>query len=76
MLDFICMGSTYLFGTARRERKIQNENIGLQRDSNPRLAATTRLVEQRFRPLGYDTLMEIWLLMSYWIMDKINKTIT
>ena len=54
--DFICMGSTYLFGTARRERKIQNENICLQRDSNLRLA-TTRLVEQRFRPLGYDTLM-------------------
>ena len=44
--------------------KIQNENIFLQRDSNPRLA-TTRLVEQRFRPLGYDTLMKIWRLMSY-----------
>ena len=56
----------YLFGTARRERKIQNENICLQRDSNPRLA-TTRLAGQRFRPLGYDTLMKIWRLMSYWI---------
>ena len=67
MFDFICMGSTYLFGTARRERKAQNENICLQRDSNPRLA-TTRLVEKRFRPLGYDTLMKIWRLMSYWIV--------
>ena len=66
MLDFICMGSTYLFGTARRERKIQNENICLQWDSNPRLAMT-RLVERRFGPLGYDTLIKIWRLMSYWI---------
>ena len=61
MLDFICMGSTYLFGTARRERKIQNENICLQRDSNPRLA-TTRLEEQRFRPLGYDTLHQTYVI--------------
>ena len=34
MLDFICNGSVDLFGTGI-ERKIQNENIGLQRDSNP-----------------------------------------
>ena len=33
MLDFICNGSVDLFGTGR-ERKIQNENICLQRDSN------------------------------------------
>ena len=44
--------------------KIQNENICLQRDSNPRLA-TTPLVEQRIRPLGYDTLMEIWRLIIF-----------
>ena len=30
--------------------------------------ATTRLVEQRFRPLGYDTLMTTWRLISYWIV--------
>ena len=56
MLDFICMG-------------MKNENICLQRDLNPRLA-TTRLVEQRFRPLDYDTLMEIILinvLLDSWI---------
>ena len=47
--------------------KNSNENICLQRDSNPRLG-TTRLVEQRFRPLGYDTLMKIWQLMSDWIV--------
>ena len=34
MLDFICNGSVDLFGTGR-ERTIQNENICLQRDSNP-----------------------------------------
>ena len=33
MLDFIYMGSANLFGTGR-ERKIQNENICLQQDSN------------------------------------------
>ena len=27
---------------------------------------TTR--EQRFRPFGYDTLMKIWRLISYWIV--------
>ena len=40
MLDFICMGSADLFGTGR-ERKIQNENLCLQRDSNSRRHATT-----------------------------------
>ena len=47
----------------------KNENICLQRDSNPRLA-TTQLVEQRFRPLGYDTLMKITMiivLLDSWI---------
>ena len=38
MLDFICNGSVDLFGTGR-ERKIQNENICLQRDSNPHPAS-------------------------------------
>ena len=75
VLDFICMGSTYLFGTAQRERKIQNENVCLQRDSNPRFAMT-RLVEQRFRQLGYDTLMKIILINVLMSLDKINKTIT
>ena len=45
----------------------ENENICLHWDSNPRLA-TTRPVEQRFRPLGYDTLMKILLLISYLIV--------
>ena len=35
---FICNGSVDLFGTGR-ERKIQNENICLQRDSNPHPAS-------------------------------------
>ena len=34
---FICIGSTELFKTGR-ERKIQNKNMRLQRDSNPRNA--------------------------------------
>ena len=38
MLDFIYMGSVDLFGTGR-ERKIQNENICFQRDSNPHHAS-------------------------------------
>ena len=38
MLDFICNGSVDLFGTGR-ERKIQNENICLQRDLNPQPAS-------------------------------------
>ena len=67
MLDFICMGFAKLFGTVR-ERKIQNENVWLQRDSNPR-NATPRQVNQRFRPLGHDGLiMMIYSLMSYRIV--------
>ena len=46
MLDFICMDSVDLFGTGR-ERKIQNENICFQRDSNPR-HASPRQVTQHF----------------------------
>ena len=38
MLDFICNGFVDLFGTGR-ERKVQNENIFLQRDSNPHPAS-------------------------------------
>ena len=38
MLDFICNGSVDLFGTGR-ERKIQNENVCLQQDSNPHHAS-------------------------------------
>ena len=38
MLDFICNGSVDLLGTGR-VRKIQNENICLQRDSNPHPAS-------------------------------------
>ena len=38
MLDFIYMGSADLFVT-ERERKIQNENICFQRDSNPHRAS-------------------------------------
>ena len=66
MLDFICMGSADLFGTGR-ERKIKNENICLQWDSNPRLD-TPRQVNQRFRPLGHDTLMMICGLKSFRIV--------
>ena len=38
MLDFIYMGSVDLFGMGM-ERKIQNENICFQRDSNPHHAS-------------------------------------
>ena len=50
MLDFICMYTAELFGMGK-EQKIQNENICLQRDSNPR-HPNPRQVNQRFRPLG------------------------
>ena len=50
MLDFIYMGSADLFGT-EKERKIQNENVCFQRDSNPHHAS--RQESQRFRPLGH-----------------------
>ena len=66
MLDFICNGSVDLFGTGR-ERKIQNENICLQRDSNPHRIGP-RQVSQRLRPLGHESLMMISGLMSYRIM--------
>ena len=66
MLDFICMGSADLFGTVR-ERKIQNENIYLQRDPNPS-QVTPRQVNQRFEPLGHDALIMISGLMYYRIM--------
>ena len=62
MFDFICMGYGELFGTGR-DRKIQNENRCLQRDSNPR-HATRRHVNQHFRPLGHHALMTICGLMS------------
>ena len=51
MLDFIYMGSADLFGTGR-ERKIQNENIRFQRDSNQHLTSP-RQESQRLRPLGH-----------------------
>ena len=63
MLDFICMDSADLFGTDK-ERKIQNENIGLQWDSNP-LFASPRQVNQRLRPLGHGALTMNFGLMSY-----------
>ena len=66
MLDFICNGSVDLFGTGR-ERKIQNENICLQRDSNPH-HASPRQESQRLRPLGHEGLMVISGLMSYRII--------
>ena len=49
MLDFIYMGSADLYGK-ERERKIQNENICFQRDSNPH-HASPRQESQRLRPL-------------------------
>ena len=51
MLDLIYMGSADLFGTGG-ERKSQNENICLQRDSNPH-HASPRQESQRPRPLGH-----------------------
>ena len=66
MLDFICNGSVDLFGTGR-EQKIQNENICLQRDSNPH-HASSRQESQRLRPLGNDGMMVISGLMSYRVM--------
>ena len=51
ILDFIYMGSADLFGTGR-ERKIQNENICFQRDSNPHHASPWQ-ESQLFKPLGH-----------------------
>ena len=75
MLDFICNGSIDLFGTGR-ERKIQKENLCLQRDSNSH-PASPRQESQRLRPLGHEGLMVISGLMSYRIMGyKFLKTVT
>ena len=74
MLDFICNGSVDLFGTGR-ERKIRNENICHQRDSNPH-HASRRQESQRFKPLGHEDLMVISGLMSYMIMGYKFKTKT
>ena len=77
MLDFICQGSVDLFGTGR-ERKIQNENICLQRDSNPNHASPGQ-ESHRLRLLGHEGLMVISGLMSYRIMGykfKKKKTVT
>ena len=68
------MGSADLFWTGR-ERKMQNENLCLQRDSNPR-HTTARQVNQRVRPLCHVALM---MFRGYVWMDngmQINKTIT
>ena len=51
IIDFIYMGPADLFGTGR-ERKIQNENMWSQRDSNPH-HASPRQESQRLRPLGH-----------------------
>ena len=67
MLAFICNGSVYLLGTGR-EQKIQNENICLQRDSNPH-HTSPRQESQRLRPLGHEGLMVISGLMSYRIKE-------
>ena len=73
MLDFIC--SVDLFG-AGRERESQNENICLQRDSNPH-HASQRQESQRLRPLGHEGLMVISGLISYKIIGyKFLKTVT
>ena len=66
MLDFTCNGSVDLFGTGK-ERKIQNENVCLQRDSNPH-HPSPRQENQRLRPLGHEGLMAISGFMSYRIM--------
>ena len=71
MLDFICNGFVDLFGTGR-ERKIQNENICIQRDSNPH-HASPRQESQRLRPLGHEGLMVISGLMSYRILGYTFK---
>ena len=72
---FYLQGSVDLFGMGR-ERKIQNENICLQRDSNP-LHASPRKKSQRLRPLGHEGLIVIGGLMSYRILGfKLKKTVT
>ena len=51
------MNEDDLFGT-ERERKIQNENICLQRDSNPH-HASPRQESRRLRPLVHEGLIVI-----------------
>ena len=68
MLDFISIVSqtAELLGT-ERERTIQNENIILQRDLNPRPALHNTSIK-RSRPLGHGGLTMNNVLMSYRIM--------
>ena len=66
MLDFICNSSVDLFGT-RREWKIQNENVYLQRDSISH-HESTRQESQRLRPLVHEGLLVVSSLMSHMIM--------
>ena len=73
MLDFICMDTAELFGTGR-ERKIQSENICLQRDSNPR-HATPRQVNQRFRPLGLRPLIHLSWSVVAWVRIPLETNI-
>ena len=51
MLDFIYFGSADLFGTGS-DRKIQNENMCFERDSNPHHASPQQ-ESQCHRPLGH-----------------------
>ena len=77
MLDFICNAFVDLFGT-RRDRKIQNENICLQRDSNAH-HASPRQESQRLRLLGHEGLIVNSGLMFYRIMEynlKKNSYVT
>ena len=65
MFDFICIGSAVFLGTGwGGERKIQNENICLEQDSNPRPA----LDDRRSKPLGHDGLTMTCGFMSDRIM--------
>ena len=72
MLDFICIGYPDLFGT-RREWKIQNENICLQRDSNPRHATTDESAPLTTRPRRLDD--DQWFNVLQDNEIQINKTI-
>ena len=74
MLDFICMVSADLFGTGR-ERKIQNENLYLQQDSNSRRHATRdEAALKTARPRRLDGVPWLNVLHDSWI--QIYKTIT
>ena len=54
MLDFTCIGIAELFGTGR-ERKIQNENIGviMSPEGFEPTPGTLLQVNQRSKPLGH-----------------------